>query len=77
VYSPSRLAIRNFLSLAFPDQLPLELSEGPHYNQEQIRNGGVFPGEGQVFFDEEDMDIRRSTDEWYRQRGVNVTLDAS
>jgi hypothetical protein len=39
-------------ALAFPDQGPLELGEGPHHRKHQVRHGGILPGEDQLFLDE-------------------------
>lgn len=44
------------LPLAFLQQLPLKLREGPHDGEEQLGHGGVLAGEGQAFFDKLDPD---------------------
>ena len=51
---PALLGQGDALALPFPEQGPLELGEGPHDRQHQVRHRRVLAGEGQVLLDELD-----------------------
>ena len=51
----SQLGQGDTLPLAFTDQVAFKLRKGSHNAQEQMRHGGVFSREGQVFLLKADM----------------------
>lgn len=60
------------LPLSLTDQIPLELSEGTHDAQEQMRHRGVLTSEGEVFFLKADVDAALCESEHYLSQIVQI-----
>ena len=71
-----QLRQRDPLALPLTDQVALELREGSHHAQQQMRHGRVFPGKGQVLLFKTDVDTALREAEDYLAQIVQVPSES-